>query len=378
MPPKKFWIYPLIFGVIGAFLGFLIRYAFTGASFTISFKNILQAHSHVMLLGFLFNALLVLIWINFTKVMDKISYMLFIALQVCIALMTIAFIYQGYAFFSILFSTLHLWISYVLLIRLWKRLEGNKEIILFVKIGIIFHFLSSLGPYALGILMALDLKGSPWYQQAIFFYLHFQFLGVYFAWILALLIKKTKLKINKKQVLIITAGLIFLYTHSLDYSFDHWLIHFFGGLGSMLVFAVLLRFWSSFLNMDKHIRSIYYLILVVALINIAGSFPYFADLAVNNRFILIAWLHFLFLGLYIPFIWVFINKKINLGLWLFYIFSVIASELLLVFPEFFSNWFSVSINDLLFFAYLGVFLSLTTVHIILLTKSKSEIVSFQQ
>ncbi|MEN8125393.1 MAG: hypothetical protein ABFR32_09720 [Bacteroidota bacterium] len=371
---KKNWIYPLLFGIIGAFLGLLIRYAFTGATVIFSIKNILQAHSHVILLGFLFNALLIMIWINFTRAIDRISYFLFVALQVCVAMMMVAFIYQGYAFFSILFSTIHLWISYILLIRLWKRLDGSNETILLVKIGIFFHFLSSLGPYALGILMALNMKGSPWYQQAVFFYLHFQFLGIYFVWMLALLVKKVKLNLNIKQILIIVIGLIFLYAHSLDYSFNHWLIQFFGGFGSLLIFAVLLRFWSSFKNFDKTIRYIYYLMLIVALINVAGSFPYFANLAINNRFILIAWLHFLFLGLYIPFIWVFINKKIHIGLWLFYVVSVLASELFLIFPGYSSNWFSVSINDLLFFSYLGVFLSLTTVHINLISNLNNEII----
>ena len=179
MFPKKLWIFPLMFGVIGSLIGLILRYAYTGGiSFSINFKHILHAHSHVMLLGFLFNSLFIFIWMNFAKIMDKVSYRYYFAMQVSMALMIVAFILQGYAFYSILFSTLHLWISYILLVRLWRRLEGKKEIVLLVKVGIVFHFLSSLGPYALGPLMVLELKNSPWYQQAIFFYLHFQFLGV--------------------------------------------------------------------------------------------------------------------------------------------------------------------------------------------------------
>ncbi|VAW19475.1 hypothetical protein MNBD_BACTEROID05-854, partial [hydrothermal vent metagenome] len=236
MLAKKLWLFPLLFGLIGSFLGLILRYAYTGNLVDFSFKFFLHAHSHVMLLGFLFNALLTLVWINFTSSIDKISYRYYIALQVCMALMVVAFLLQGYAFYSILFSTLHLWISYILLIRLWKRLEGNKDLILLLKLGIVFHFLSSLGPYSLGPLMVLNLKNSPWYQQAVFFYLHFQFFGVFFTWLLALLIKKAKIKISQEWVLTFVISLVLLYAHSLDYSFNNWLIYFFGGLGSLILF----------------------------------------------------------------------------------------------------------------------------------------------
>ena len=150
MFPKKLWQYPLIFGVLGTFIGLILRYAFTGAIAGFPFKNFMHSHSHVLLLGFIFNGLLILVWTNFTLGIDKISYRYYVALQVCIAFMLISFILQGYAFYSILFSTLHLWISYILLIRLWKQLKENNTINKFIKIGIVFHFLSSIGPYVLG------------------------------------------------------------------------------------------------------------------------------------------------------------------------------------------------------------------------------------
>ncbi len=371
MFPKKLWIYPLLFGLIGAFIGLVLRYAYTGEILIFPFKNVLHAHSHVMLLGFIFNALLVLIWINFVKIIDKVSYMYYIALQVCMAIMIVAFILQGYAFYSILFSTLHLVIGYILLIRIWKKLEGNKALVLLIKFGIIFHFISSIGPFALGPLMVLEMKDTPWYKQAVFFYLHFQFYGVYFVWIIALLGKEVKLLMRKKQVIALVTGLTLLYAHSLDYSFDHCLIQFFGGVGSILILAVLWSFKSSFVNLNNRYTIIYYLTLIVAIINLAGTFPYFANLVVNNHFILIAWLHFLFLGLYVPFIWVFINKRIHFGLWVLYVISFILSELFLIFPEIISNWLSTSIMDLLFLAYLGIFLSFSIIHINLISNSRN-------
>ena len=378
MFPKKLWIYPLLFGITGAFIGLILRYFYTGAlSVSINFKFFLHAHSHVMLLGFLFNAILVYVWINFTKEMDRLSYRYYLAMQVSMAVMIIAFILKGYALYSILFSTLHLWISYILLVRLWKRLEGKKEILLLVKVGIVFHFISSLGPYVLGPLMVLDLKNSPWYQQAIFFYLHFQFLGVYFIWMIALLAKRVNLEINEKMVVGLSLSLILLYAHSMDYSFDHWTIQFFGGLGSVLLFTLLIRLRSSFLNQTKGLRNIYFVIVLVALINIAGTFPYIADLVIHNRFILIAWLHFLFLGLYTPFIWVYSNKKIHISLWVIYLLSFVITESVLVFSDLFSSWITMSVMDILFYAYLLLFISLTGIHFTLLNKPDDKNLFFQ-
>ncbi len=373
MFPKKLWIYPLLFGMTGALIGLILRFFYTGGlSFPINFKFFLHAHSHVMLLGFLFNAILVYIWTNFTKEMDHISYRYYIAMQISMAIMVVAFLLQGYALYSILFSTLHLWISYILLIRLWKRLEGKKEILLLVKAGIIFHFLSSLGPYTLGPLMVLEMKNSPWYQQSIFFYLHFQFLGVYFIWILALLANRVKLLFDKKAVISVVVSLVLLYAHSLDYSFNHWAIQLFGGLGSILLFTQLFKYRTAFLNNSKGIRNIYLVILSVAVFNIAGTFPWIAELVINNRFILIAWLHFLFLGLYVPFIWVYANRRIPLLYWSMYLFSFVLTELVLVFPDLFLSWTTLSSMDLLFYAYLLLFIGLSLIHILLLNKSDNE------
>jgi len=52
----------------------VLGYAFTGDISTFPFKNVLHAYSHVILLGFLFNALLILVGINFTQTIDKISF----------------------------------------------------------------------------------------------------------------------------------------------------------------------------------------------------------------------------------------------------------------------------------------------------------------
>jgi len=280
---------------------------------------------------------------------------------------------QGYALYSIVFSTLHLILSYIVLIRLWKQLTKNNSIHQFVKLGIIFHFISSIGPYMLGPLMVLEMQESPWYQQAIFFYLHFQYFGVFFVWMLVVLLQKANVTLTKNQVVIVALSLVFLFAHSLDYSFNHWLIQVFGSLGSIGLLTILLSFKNNFKNAENQYKYLYYIVLFIGFINIIGSIPSIANVVVENRFLLIAWLHLLFLGMYIPFIWIHLTRKIHPLVWLLYGFAVLSSEVLLVFPTLLAQWFSISVMWLLFIAYLGVSLCIVYVHIKVLFEAKKEL-----
>ncbi len=360
---KRLWTYPLLFGILGALLGVVLRYAYTGSLSGFSFKNVLHSHSHVMLLGFIFNALLITVWSRFTIKIDKVEYRLFLFLQACIAIFLVAFILQGYALYSILFSTIHLWLSYILLILLWRKLDKNNPQQNLIKLGIIFHFLSSLGPYMLGPLMAMEMQSSPWYQQAIFFYLHFQYFGVFFVWLLALLFQKAQIGLTKKQLLLLAISLSFLLAHSLDFSFDHWLIQVLGSLGSLGLVIFLLNFVKRFTVLKHGYKFIYFGVLIVAFFNILGSIPTIANLAVESRFILIAWLHLLFLGIYTPFIWLSLPKRVPPSVWWLYGLSLFSSEIALIFPNVITDRISIPIMWFLFVSYFGIFLSICLVHI---------------
>jgi len=373
MIPKKLLLYPLIFGLLGAFIGLILRYAFTGAIPGFPFKNVLHSHSHVLLLGFIFNALLILVWTKFTSNIDKVSYRYYIAIQVCVSVMLVTFIVQGYGFFSILFSTLHLWLSYILLIRLWKRLNGNEAINQLIKVGIVFHFLSSLGPYVLGPLMVFEMKGSPLYEQAIFFYLHFQYFGVLFMWVLALLFERASVFFSKRHLVMITVSLLLLFAHSLDYSYDHWVINLVGGFGSILLLIVLLSFNRFYLKNESGVRYLYFILIFIAVMNVLGSFPGIANRVVDSRLLLIGWLHLLFLGFYVPVIWMFFKKNISPLIWTFYGIMFIITEIVLVFPGTISKYVPIPIMLLLFLTYLGVFISICFVHIPLLFERKSRL-----
>lgn len=376
---KSLWVYPLLFGTIGALLGLLLRYSYTGSLSGFPFKNVLHSHSHVMLLGFIFNALFINICSSFKIQIDKVTFLLFLALQVCVVIFLVAFVFQGYALFSILFSTIHLWLSYILLIRLWRKLNRNMPQRNLIKLGIVFYFLSSIGPYMLGPLMVMGKQSTPWYQQAIFFYLHFQYFGVFFVWILAVLYNKVKVTLSKNQLILLGVSLTFLYAHSLDFSFNHWTIQLFGSLGALGLFILLTNFVKQFKTINHGYKFIYYGILIITIFYILGSIPTIANLVVDSRFILIAWLHLLFLGVYIPFIWLSLKKLPNL-LWSVYGLAFLFSEIALVFPNVIVNFLSLPLMWSLFWSYFALTLCICYVHLsaVFSIKSMSDISKFNR
>jgi len=360
---NKLLVFPIIFGLLGGIMGLFLRYVFTGAPSNFLIRNILHSHSHTMLLGFVFNALIALLWIQFTTGIDKKSYFLYLCLQACVSILLVGFLFQGYTVFTIIFSTLHLWLSYSLLIQLWKNLAIKSVAAKFVKIGIVLHFIASIGPYALGPLKVLELQDSPWYQQAIFFYLHFQYFGSFFMWFLGIFLQQTKIKLSNTQIILVVLSCVFLYAHSLDYHFNHYMITSIGGIAALLLFSVFFSKINSITKLKLTYKILYLILLTTLAINCLGSIPFLSTMLVSNRFILIAWLHLLFLGLYLPFIWVEFPIKISPYLWLVYALLVSTTELLLVFPNVFATVFSTSIMWLLFLAYLGVVFCICIVHL---------------
>lgn len=365
-PNRKLWFFPMLFGLLGGFMGLFLRYVYTGElSGNFVLKNLLHSHSHVMLLGFIFNALVSIVWLHFTKRIAKKTYWLYVLLQFCVAILLIGFIIQGYAVYTIIFSTLHLWISYILLIRIWKQLQGEKSILFLVKTGILFHFIASIGPYALGPLKVLGFEHSPWYQQSIYFYLHFQYFGSFFLWMLAVLLKQIRIQLCKEQLYAILVSLVLLFSHSLDFSFDHWLINLTGAMGALLLFGLFFQLKIEvFRNtVGQKYRLFFCALMFILFLNIFGSVPFFSDLVVENRFLLIAWLHLLFLGVYLPFIWLESPRSISKYIWVNYIVFVVLTEIILVFPNELASVFSISSMMLLFISYFGVVLCISVVHL---------------
>lgn len=164
--------------VVLALFGVVLRYMISFSIPQLNYMNILHAHSHFAFAGWVFLAF-VLIFANKLPVQHQKSFSWIALLTILSSYgMLVSFSIQGYKLISIILSTLFLfvtyWFAYVVLGRL--RQMGQLVSKQLIKASIWFLILSSVGPFALGFLKALGYSGVV-YQNAIYFYLHFQLNG---------------------------------------------------------------------------------------------------------------------------------------------------------------------------------------------------------
>src|SRR5690625_3739457 len=181
--PKIFIHISFFFFMITALSGLLMRVTpFVNLSF-IPYGNVLHAHSHIAILGWAFLGsfliLLAVLWPSIKNMLHSIF--LTITLSITSVLMFIAFLIQGYGLYSIILSTIHIFIEYWAIIFNYQQLKIQKRRssigTLFIKGSLITLFISSLGPFILAYISANQLQDSALFDMAIYFYLHFQYNG---------------------------------------------------------------------------------------------------------------------------------------------------------------------------------------------------------
>lgn len=168
--------------MIVALIGTCLRLMFVYPINLFIFENLLHSHSHTAILGWVYNALfLVILYFYLPDKIDSTKYnLLFWFTQISVIGMLMTFAWQGYAAYSIAFSTMHIFCSYafiLLFLKDTKALDQNSLPLKFITAGMFFLFLSSLGPWALIIVVMKGLAGTDLYSQVIYFYLHFQYNG---------------------------------------------------------------------------------------------------------------------------------------------------------------------------------------------------------
>src|SRR5690625_4295240 len=143
------------------------------------YDNILHGHSHIAILGWaflgVFIILLGMLWENLQQ--KKQAIFLTITIFVVSFVMFIAFLYEGYALYSIIMSTIHIFVEYWAAIFIFNQLKRSKIVPetarLFLNGSLIALVLSSIGPFALGYLGATGLRESAFFDMSIYFFLHF-------------------------------------------------------------------------------------------------------------------------------------------------------------------------------------------------------------
>jgi len=183
-----------IYFIIAAILGVFLRFAFViEMPLWFKYKNIQHAHSHAAMMGWLSAGFYIFIC-HYFKLERKAYQTVFWLSQASVLGMLLSFPVQGYGFFSILFSSAYLILSYVFIFLVLKDIRTRAAQSLsvstrFLKASMWFMGISSLGIWAMAVIMAKSLQGTAWYYASVQFFLHFQFNGWFVFALLALFFK---------------------------------------------------------------------------------------------------------------------------------------------------------------------------------------------
>lgn len=193
--PRRFIHIALFLFIVTALSGLWMRAIPFIHIFSLNYEHILHAHSHIAILGWAFFGLfiifLAIIWPNLQQ--KRHASMLAYSIFFTSIFMFIAFLYEGYATYSIIFSTLHIFVEFWAAFFIYKQIKLQKSIPqisqLFMKGSLIALIISSIGPFLLGYLGATGLRESMFFDMSIYFFLHFQYNGWLFLFLIGLFIK---------------------------------------------------------------------------------------------------------------------------------------------------------------------------------------------
>ena len=199
MYPKLFpWLRISFFNLLlVSFLGFVLRYKIVYSLPFIDQKHLLHAHSHFAFSGWITQALMALMIAILSKqkkvdLFPKYRWLLYANLFTAYG-MLFSFPFQGYGFFSITFSTLSIFTSWIFAFVYWKDLNrfgirsASRQ---WFKAALFFNVISALGAFALAFMMANKIIHQNWYLIAIYFFLHFQYNGWFFFGCMGLFVDK--------------------------------------------------------------------------------------------------------------------------------------------------------------------------------------------
>ncbi|SIR23421.1 hypothetical protein [Maribacter ulvicola] len=342
--------------VLAALLGCVLRF-FKVFDIPVTYKFIVHTHSHIALLGWVYlalTALLYKLYLSKAKVHKTYS-RIFWFTQITLLGMLFSFPFQGYAAFSIIFSTLFLFASYWFAWFFFKHVPleySNVPSLKFAKAAIFYLLLSSIGPWVLGVVMKTLGATSIWYRLAIYFYLHFLYNG----WMIMALITVLLYAFEKKHHILakrsfnnifieFNLGIIFSFCLSTLFTQPSALYYVFGGLGAVLqlwAFYNLVVFLKvAKVNKGRMYSSLHQNILkIVAILwavkmglQLLSSLPYFANMAVVYLDFTIGYLHWTFLGVVTLSLFLFLDnfKLLSLNkkmLWL-YVLGFLLTEALI-------------------------------------------------
>lgn len=350
---KLSFLYFLILALIGIFLRLLFVMPIDG----VNFNNFLHAHSHLAMLGWIFNLLFIGLLHSFIPEKIRNYKRIFWLIQIAVLGMLFSFPFQGYAAVSISFSTMHILISWWFGVRFLKDIRGQNSLALsFARWAVIFMMISNIGPFGLGAAMAQGDSASEFAKLSLYYYLHFQYNGWFTFGVFALFFKVLQENnLHYKDYLsrdflwlMVTICILGFSLSTLWLQPDRWIFqlgYFSAGIQLFILLIISVFLYKNYNQLKKTFPKPAFSILVLALIafgikiimQFASAFPEVAKMTFNARNFVIGYLHIVFLGFISFFLiaWLMQQKilqikspKANWGLWLFLI-GFVGSEIII-------------------------------------------------
>nr|AWJ66160.1 hypothetical protein [uncultured bacterium] len=316
--------------ILAAILGVVLR-SFHSIEIPATYKFIVHTHSHIALLGWVYMGLTTLLYKLFLEKQgfDKKYRHIFWFTQLTLVGMLLSFPFQGYALFSIIFSTLFLFASYWFTWFFMKYVPASyKKTNAYkcVKYALWYMVISSIGPWTLGAIMTTVGAESIWYRLAIYFYLHYQYNGWMVLGLLGVFIyvlERNKIVIPKvtfnRFFWLVNLGIVLSFFLSTLWTKPPIVLNFVGGVGAVLqvvALSVLISFLATYRNDSGMVFSRFHYILLKTIavllfvkmgLQLLTSIPYFANLAASIVDFTIGYLHWTFLGVVTLGLFLFLN-----------------------------------------------------------------------
>lgn len=337
----------LVFFLIAALIGWALRSVQSGW-LILNFKYLLHTHSHVALIGWVYNGCFIILQRTIIGDNARTSYYnrLFWITQITILGMLFSFPFQGYGAVSITFSTLYIFASYALGWRAYIDVGSDtKPVRTLVRAGVVFLFLSSIGPFALGYFMSQGLGDSIYYKLSIYWFLHFLYNGFFLMVMAAYAIKYFPPLKHKGPIawsIVISTFTLFLLS-ALWTNPPLWMfvISFLSSMVQLLAFG----YWSLNISWKSESHSIARTVALLVLVafflklvfQVGANIPAIQDF-INSTvpYSVIGFIHLVMLGFFsLGLVTIFIhhrliaaNKTFHIGLWAL-VLGIALSEIML-------------------------------------------------
>lgn len=361
----KRWIeVALVNFCVVALAGFTMRYKINFRLPVVNQRYLMHGHSNFAFVGWVAMALMVLMVRHLIRNNVQTNYKKYnrILLADLIAAYGafVAFIIQGYDFWSNTFSLISILISYFFIYYYWKDLNkvenGNYSAIWWLKAGLVLWAFSSLGAIWLAYLLANFVKIQDLYFAALYFFLHFQYngwflfvcFGVFFSYMHRLGLdveKQSKRLFYVMAVLVIPSYFLSIFWLDLP-AYMHWTANI-SGISQIVILVLFLDvlrkvIGSRDVKFHSATKWLWTLVSIAFILKITlmmlSVIPYLSHFAFGYRPVVIGYLHLSFVGVTSLFIFGYINEfihrfkgRVRTSGAVIFVIGFIAQELILMF-----------------------------------------------